>query len=133
MAGRHFLFSEVKSINKNYIVNEDIRDKEIRVIASDGSQLGILPEASINNENIDITNTTLTWSISGHKNGMQIKTYYSSQFVEFNSEATVSLNSIVGIALIYDLFHQLIDFDLPGNRFINQRGFILFEGLDLIF
>lgn len=40
---KFFLFSEVKSINKNFIVNEDIRDKEIRVIASDGSQLGILP------------------------------------------------------------------------------------------
>lgn len=36
------LFSEVKTINKNYIVNEDIREKEIRVIANDGSQLGIL-------------------------------------------------------------------------------------------
>ncbi len=28
--------------NKDYKVNEDIRDKEIRVIGSDGSQLGIL-------------------------------------------------------------------------------------------
>jgi len=33
----------VKIINKNYIVNEDIRDKEVRVIANDGSQLGIMP------------------------------------------------------------------------------------------
>lgn len=33
----------MKTINKNFIVNEDIRDKEIRVIANDGSQLGILP------------------------------------------------------------------------------------------
>jgi len=32
----------VKTINKNYIVNEDIRDKEIRVIAADGSQLGVI-------------------------------------------------------------------------------------------
>lgn len=32
----------MKIINKNYIVNEDIRDKEVRVIANDGSQLGIL-------------------------------------------------------------------------------------------
>jgi translation initiation factor IF-3 len=32
----------VKTINKKYIVNEDIREKEIRVIANDGSQLGIL-------------------------------------------------------------------------------------------
>lgn len=36
------IFSEVKTINKNYIVNEDIRDKEIRAIGADGSQLGIL-------------------------------------------------------------------------------------------
>lgn len=33
----------MKIINKNYIVNEDIRDKEVRVIANDGSQLGIMP------------------------------------------------------------------------------------------
>lgn len=33
----------MKIINKNYIVNEDIKDKEVRVIANDGSQLGILP------------------------------------------------------------------------------------------
>ena len=32
----------MKTINKNYIVNEDIRDKEIRVIAADGSQLGVI-------------------------------------------------------------------------------------------
>ncbi|NLK95406.1 MAG: translation initiation factor IF-3 [Clostridiales bacterium] len=32
----------MKTINKKYIVNEDIREKEIRVIANDGSQLGIL-------------------------------------------------------------------------------------------
>lgn len=35
-------FSEVKIINKKYIVNEDIREKEIRVISTDGTQLGIL-------------------------------------------------------------------------------------------
>ena len=32
----------MKTINKNYIVNEDIREKEIRVIANDGSQLGVM-------------------------------------------------------------------------------------------
>lgn len=32
----------MKNINKKYIVNEGIREKEIRVIASDGSQLGVL-------------------------------------------------------------------------------------------
>ena len=32
----------MKTINKNYIVNEDIREKEIRVISNDGSQLGII-------------------------------------------------------------------------------------------
>lgn len=32
----------MKTINKKYVINEDIREKEIRVIGSDGSQLGIL-------------------------------------------------------------------------------------------
>lgn len=32
----------MKTINKKYIINEDIREKEIRVIAEDGSQLGVL-------------------------------------------------------------------------------------------
>lgn len=32
----------MKTINKNYIVNEDIREKEIRAIAADGSQLGVI-------------------------------------------------------------------------------------------
>ena len=31
----------MKTINKKYIINEDIREKEIRVIAEDGSQLGV--------------------------------------------------------------------------------------------
>ena len=34
--------SEVEDISKNYIVNEDIRKKEVRVISKDGEQLGIL-------------------------------------------------------------------------------------------
>lgn len=32
----------MKVISKKYIVNEDIREKEVRVIATDGTQLGIL-------------------------------------------------------------------------------------------
>ena len=32
----------MKTINKNYIVNEDIREKEIRAIAADGTQLGVI-------------------------------------------------------------------------------------------
>jgi translation initiation factor IF-3 len=32
----------VKTINKKYIINEDIRDKEVRLIASDGAQLGVV-------------------------------------------------------------------------------------------
>lgn len=32
----------MKTINKKYLINEDIREKEVRVIANDGSQLGIL-------------------------------------------------------------------------------------------
>lgn len=35
--------SEVKTINKKYIVNENIREKEVRVIDNDGAQLGIIP------------------------------------------------------------------------------------------
>lgn len=33
---------EVKIINKDFLVNEEIREKEIRVIGNDGAQLGIL-------------------------------------------------------------------------------------------
>ena len=32
----------MKTINKKYIINEDIRDKEVRLIASDGAQLGVV-------------------------------------------------------------------------------------------
>lgn len=32
----------MKTISKNYTINEDIREKEIRVINNDGEQLGIL-------------------------------------------------------------------------------------------
>nr|WP_207753588.1 MULTISPECIES: translation initiation factor IF-3 [Clostridium] len=34
--------SEVNNINKNFAVNEEIREKEIRVIADDGEQLGVI-------------------------------------------------------------------------------------------
>ena len=33
----------METISKNYIINEKIREKEIRVISKDGEQLGILP------------------------------------------------------------------------------------------
>ena len=33
---------EVNDISKNYICNESIREKEVRVIAADGSQLGVI-------------------------------------------------------------------------------------------
>ena len=33
---------EVESIKKEFIINEKIREKEVRVIANDGSQLGIM-------------------------------------------------------------------------------------------
>lgn len=32
----------MKTINKKYIVNEDIREKEVRLLGNDGSQLGIV-------------------------------------------------------------------------------------------
>lgn len=32
----------MKTINKDYVMNEQIRDKEIRLIGADGSQLGIV-------------------------------------------------------------------------------------------
>nr|WP_207720387.1 translation initiation factor IF-3 [Clostridium gasigenes] len=35
-------FAEVKNISKKFICNEDIREREIRVIGHDGSQLGIM-------------------------------------------------------------------------------------------
>ncbi len=35
--------TEVEAISKNYIANEEIRAKELRVIAGDGEQLGIIP------------------------------------------------------------------------------------------
>lgn len=46
----------MKTINKNYIVNEDIREKEIRVIANDGSQLGVMAtrDALIQAEEADL-------------------------------------------------------------------------------
>ncbi|MBE6047656.1 MAG: translation initiation factor IF-3 [Clostridium sp.] len=46
----------MKTINKNYIVNEDIREKEIRVIANDGNQLGIMStkEALVKAEEADL-------------------------------------------------------------------------------
>ena len=36
------VLSEVNNINKNFAVNEEIRDREIRVIADDGEQLGVI-------------------------------------------------------------------------------------------
>ena len=36
------ILSEVNNINKNFAVNEEIRDREIRVIADDGEQLGVI-------------------------------------------------------------------------------------------
>ena len=36
-------FLEVFSISKEMMINEEIRDNEVRVIDSDGSQLGIMP------------------------------------------------------------------------------------------
>ena len=32
----------MESIKKEFIINEKIREKEVRVIANDGSQLGIM-------------------------------------------------------------------------------------------
>ena len=36
-------FLEVPHISKELLINEEIRDREIRVIGDDGSQLGIMP------------------------------------------------------------------------------------------
>ena len=38
-----YILSEVNDISKNYSCNEDIREKEVRLIDSDGNQLGVLP------------------------------------------------------------------------------------------
>ena len=37
-----YIFSEVKDISKNFTCNESIKEKEIRVIDSEGNQLGII-------------------------------------------------------------------------------------------
>ncbi len=37
-----FIFWEVRIISKENQINEEIRDKELRVIDSDGTQLGIM-------------------------------------------------------------------------------------------
>ena len=37
-----YSFSEVKNINKDFSMNEQIREKELRVIGSDGEQLGVI-------------------------------------------------------------------------------------------
>jgi translation initiation factor IF-3 len=41
----HINFSEVKNINKDFPMNEEIREKELRVIGSDGEQLGVISAA----------------------------------------------------------------------------------------
>ena len=33
----------MKNISKDFIMNEEIREKEIRVIGSDGQPLGVIP------------------------------------------------------------------------------------------
>ena len=38
-----YILSEVNDISKNYSCNEDIREKEVRLIDSHGNQLGVLP------------------------------------------------------------------------------------------
>ncbi|AVP66253.1 translation initiation factor IF-3 [Clostridium botulinum] len=36
------IFLEVKIINKNYLMNEQIREKEVRLVGSEGEQLGVV-------------------------------------------------------------------------------------------
>lgn len=40
---RWYILSEVTNISKGYSINEKIRVKEVRLIAEDGSQMGIVP------------------------------------------------------------------------------------------
>lgn len=54
--GSHFLFSEVIII-KELQINEQIRDKEVRLIGADGSQLGIF--SAYNAQKLQ---TKLTWT-----------------------------------------------------------------------
>ena len=44
---------EVKTISKQYLINEEIREKEIRLVGSDGEQLGIISSK----EALDIAET----------------------------------------------------------------------------
>jgi translation initiation factor IF-3 len=39
------IFSEVKKISKDYFMNDQIREKELRVIDADGEQLGVISSA----------------------------------------------------------------------------------------
>ena len=52
------IFLEVFSISKEMMINEEIRDKEVRVIDSDGSQLGIMSSSdaleAANKKNLDL-------------------------------------------------------------------------------
>lgn len=38
-----YQYPEVKDINNNPMINEEIRDREVRVVGADGSQLGVMP------------------------------------------------------------------------------------------
>ena len=40
-----YSFSEVKNISKDFSINEEIREKEVRVISNDGEAIGIISSA----------------------------------------------------------------------------------------
>ncbi len=48
----HFLFWRYRTISKENLINEEIRDKELRVIDNDGTQLGVMSL----NEALDLAN-----------------------------------------------------------------------------
>ena len=39
---RFFIFQEVREISNDYFINDQIRDREVRVIGADGEQLGVM-------------------------------------------------------------------------------------------
>lgn len=40
--GFYYIFKEVKNISKKFIINQDIREKEVRLLDAEGNQMGII-------------------------------------------------------------------------------------------
>lgn len=60
MQSTYFIYRGCKNISKENLINEEIRDKEVRVIDSDGTQLGVMSIESAmdlaNEKKLDLVN-----------------------------------------------------------------------------